>query len=110
MSLTEKNCTPCQGGIDPMTRETAERYLADVPGWTLSDDGTRISRLFKTGDFAKAQAVANKAGDVAEQEDHHSDIAFGYGWCRVEIHTHAINGLHENDFIYAAKVNEAVDG
>jgi len=50
-----------------MTRETAERYLADVPGWTLNDDATRISRLFKNGDFARAQAVANKAGDVAEQ-------------------------------------------
>ena len=108
MSLTEKHCTPCQGGIDPMTRDEAERYLADVPGWELSKDATRISRKFKTKDFAEAQAVANKAGDVAEQEDHHPDIRFGYGWCEVEIQTHAIDGLHENDFIYAAKVNEAV--
>lgn len=110
MSLTEKQCTPCQGGIDPMTRDEAERYLAEVPGWTLSDDGTRITRHFKTGDFANAQKVANQAGDVAEEQDHHPEITFGYGYCAVEIHTHAINGLHENDFIFAAKVNQAVDG
>ena len=109
MSLTDKHCTPCQGGIDPLTRAEAEGYLADLPGWRLSDDASRISRLFRVKDFAEAQAIANRAGDVAEQEDHHPDIRFGYGWCEVEIHTHAIGGLHENDFIYAAKVNAAVD-
>ena len=108
MSLTEKKCTPCQGGIDPMTREEAERYQLDVPGWVLSDDSTRLTRRFDTSDFAEAQSIANKAGDVAEQEDHHPQIRFGYGFCEVEIYTHAIGGLHENDFIYAAKVNEAV--
>jgi len=74
MSLLEKRCTPCQGGIDPMSRETAQQYLADVPGWRLSDDASRISRRFKTGNFAEAQAIANSAGDVAEQEDHHPEI------------------------------------
>ncbi len=108
MSLLEKRCTPCQGGIDPMSRETAQQYLADVPGWRLSDDASRISRRFKTGNFAEAQAIANSAGDVAEQEDHHPEIRFGWGYCEVEIFTHAIGGLHENDFIYAAKVNAAV--
>lgn len=110
MSLTEKQCTPCQGGIDPMTRDEANAYLAEVPGWELSDDATRLTRHFKTGDFAKAQAVANQAGDVAEAQDHHPEITFGYGYCKVEIYTHAIGGLHENDFIFAAKVNQAVDG
>jgi len=109
MSLTEKQCTPCQGGIDPMTREQAQAYLAEVPGWTLSDDASRITRRFKTGDFAAAQTVANQAGEVAEDQDHHPEITFGYGYCEVEIFTHAIGGLHENDFIFAAKVNEAVD-
>ncbi len=109
MSLTQKSCTPCQGGIDPMSREQAQSYLADVPGWQLSDDATRISRRFKTGDFAQAQQVANQAGDVAEQEDHHPEIRFSWGWCEVEIFTHSIGGLHENDFIYAAKLNAAVD-
>lgn len=107
MSLTEKHCTPCRGGIDPMDRAQAEAMLPDVAGWVLSDDATRILRRFKTGNFAEAQALANIAGDVAEQEDHHPEIRFGWGYCEVEIYTHAIGGLHENDFIYAAKVNAA---
>ncbi|MDR9433103.1 MAG: 4a-hydroxytetrahydrobiopterin dehydratase [Spiribacter sp.] len=108
MSLTEKHCTPCQGGIDPMHQAQAKAYLADIPGWTLSDDGSRIKRRFKTDNFINAQAIANQAGDIAEQEDHHPEIRFSWGWCEVEIFTHAIGGLHENDFIYAAKLNAAV--
>ncbi len=108
MSLTEQHCTPCQGGIDPMSREQAQAYLADVPGWVLDDAGTRIHRRFQTDNFAQAQAIANIAGDVAEQEDHHPEVRFSWGWCEVEIFTHAIGGLHNNDFIYAAKVNAAV--
>lgn len=108
MSLSEKSCTPCRGGVDPMSREQAERYLADVPGWELSDDGTRIRRSFKFKNFAAAQEFVNKAGDLAEQEQHHPEISFGWGHAEVEIWTHAIGGLHENDFILAAKINEAV--
>lgn len=109
MSLTEKHCTPCRGGIDPMDRAQAEAMLAEVPNWVLSEDATRISRRFETRDFAQAQAIANIAGEVAEQEDHHPEIRFSWGFCIVEIYTHAIGGLHENDFIYAAKVNSATD-
>lgn len=108
MSLLEKSCTPCRGGIDPMTPEQAKAHLAEVPEWHLSEDATRITRRFKTGNFVEAQAIANTAGDVAEQEDHHPEIRFGWGYCEVEIYTHAIGGLHENDFIYAAKVDAAV--
>lgn len=108
MSLTEKHCTLCQGGVDPMTREQAVGYLADLNGWVLSEDATRISRRFKTKDFAEAQAIANQAGDIAEQEDHHPEIRFSWGYCEVEIYTHAIGGLHQNDFIYAAKLNQSV--
>ena len=107
MSLTEKHCTPCRGGVDPLGRDQAESMLAEVTGWVLSEDATRISRRFETSNFAKAQAIANIAGDVAEQEDHHPEIRFSWGYCEVEIYTHAIGGLHENDFIYAAKVNAA---
>lgn len=110
MSLTDKRCTPCQGGIPPLSREDAEARMPEIPGWSLSDDARVLTRRFKTPNFAEAQAVANKAGDVAEDQDHHPEIRFGYGYCEVEIYTHAINGLHENDFIYAAHVNAAVDG
>lgn len=107
MSLTEKHCTPCRGGIDPMDRQQAEAMLTEADGWSLSDDATRISRRFKTANFVEAQAIANTAGDIAEQEDHHPEIHFSWGYCEVEIFTHAIGGLHENDFIYAAKLNAA---
>ncbi len=108
MSLLQKSCTPCRGGIDPMTEEQAKAHIQEVPAWTLSDDATRITRHFKTSNFAEAQAIANTAANVAEQEDHHPEIRFGWGYCEVEIFTHAIGGLHENDFIYAAKVDAAV--
>lgn len=106
MSLTEKTCTPCRGGVDPMGRDEAQRYLRDVPGWELDDDGKRIRRGFKFKNFAVAQAFVNQVGELAEQEQHHPEISFGWGHAEVEIWTHAIGGLHENDFILAAKINE----
>lgn len=107
MSLSEKSCTPCRGGVDPMGRREAEGYLAELPGWELSDDGTRIRRGFKFKNFVAAQAFVNKVGDLAEQEQHHPEIRFGWGHAEVEIWTHAIGGLHENDFILAAKIDAA---
>jgi len=105
MSLTAKKCTPCRGGIPPMPRADAERLLAEAPGWTLNDAATEIERTFKFPDFAAALAFVDRIGAVAEAEDHHPDICFGWGYCRVMLHTHKIKGLHENDFILAAKVN-----
>jgi len=105
MSLTEKTCVPCRGGIPPLTREEAEGYLKDVDGWSLSDDATRIRREFKFKDFAAALDFVNKVGQLAEEEGHHPDITVGYGYADVTFFTHKIKGLHENDFIMAAKVN-----
>ncbi len=105
-TLVTKTCTPCRGGVPPLTREEAERYLAETPGWSLSDDATKIERRFKLKNFAAAQALAQRIGDLAEQEGHHPDICYGWGYCRVELQTHKIKGLHENDFIMAAKISE----
>ena len=102
MSLTAKQCTPCRGGVPPLTRAEAERLLRETPGWTLDADATRIERTFTTADFASALALVEK---IAEGEGHHPDICFGWGYCRVVFYTHKIKGLHENDFIMAAKVN-----
>ncbi len=107
--LATKTCTPCRGGVPPLTREEAERYLAEVPGWSLSDDATRIERRFKLKNFAEAQALAVRIGDLAEAEGHHPDICYGWGYCRVALHTHKIKGLHENDFIMAAKINRLAE-
>jgi 4a-hydroxytetrahydrobiopterin dehydratase len=105
MSLATKSCTPCRGGIPALTRDEAERLLAQAPGWTLSADATQLERSFGFRDYAGALALVEKVSEIAEAEGHHPDIAFGWGYCRVVWWTHKIKGLHENDFIMAAKTN-----
>lgn len=105
MNLFAKTCTPCQGGIDPMTAELAETYIADVPGWALMDHATKLKRTYKFSNFVEALSFTQKVGELCEKEGHHADITVGWGYCRVVFQTHKINGLHENDFIMAAKVN-----
>jgi len=105
MSLEAKQCVPCRGGIPPLPRADAERLLAETPGWSLNEPATQIERTFRFEDFADALAFVNRVGALAEAEDHHPDITFGWGYCRVLFQTHKIKGLHENDFIMAAKVN-----
>jgi 4a-hydroxytetrahydrobiopterin dehydratase len=106
MALSARQCTPCRGGVPPLDRAEAERLLAETPGWALEEDATRIARTFKTRDFASALSLVEGIARLAEAEDHHPDITFGWGYCRVVWWTHKIKGLHENDFIMAAKVNE----
>jgi 4a-hydroxytetrahydrobiopterin dehydratase len=105
MSLATKHCVPCKGGIPPLTRAEAEAYLKDAPGWDLSADGTRIQRNFKFKNFVSALSFVNQIGGLAESEGHHPDISLGWGYCTVTLYTHKIKGLHENDFIMAAKIN-----
>ena len=103
--LASKQCSACQGGIPPLSREEAAEFLTKVPGWTLNPDATRLRRSFDFSNFASALAFATRAGTLCEAEGHHGDISFGWGYCTVDFHTRKIGGLHENDFIMAAKVN-----
>ncbi len=105
MGLTAKTCVPCQGGIPPLVRDAAEKFMSETPEWTLSDNADRIERKFSFSDFAQAMAFAVKIGELAESEGHHPDLGVGWGYCTVELYTHKINGLHENDFIMAAKID-----
>jgi len=105
VTLVTKSCIPCRGGIPPLTREEAERFLAQTPGWSLVADGMKIERGFRFANFREALAFVVKVGELAEAEFHHPAIEFGWGYCRVELQTKKINGLHENDFIVAAKIN-----
>ncbi len=105
MELAQKTCVPCRGGIPPLTIAAAEQYLADTPGWSLEDSGAKIKRTFQFRDFAGALAFVEQVAAVAEAEGHHPDLAFGWGYCTVIFYTHKIKGLHENDFVMAAKVN-----
>ena len=105
MGLAEKACVPCRGSVPALTEEEAQRYMAETPGWTLIGGGARIERKFGFKDFVAAMEFSRKVGELAEREGHHPDISFGWGYCTVSFHTHKIHGLHENDFIMAAKVN-----
>ena len=110
MDITEKSCVPCRGGIDPLEAAPAQQLLASAPGWELLDGATKLSRKFELGDFVAALDLVNKIGELAESEGHHPDISFGWGYCNVLLYTHKISGLHQNDFIMAAKINELSDG
>lgn len=105
-TLAEKTCEPCRGGVPPMTVETAGEMLAQTPGWEIAGEPMRIVRRFPFKDFAEALAFVNRVGAIAEAEQHHPDIHFGWGYCTVELYTHKIKGLHQNDFIMAAKIND----
>jgi len=104
-NIAEKSCTPCRGGIPPLTRDQAAGYVSQTPGWDLLDDGHLIRRKFKFDDFKQALAFVDKVGRLAEEERHHPDVCFGWGYVEISLQTKKIKGLHENDFILAAKVN-----
>ena len=104
-TLTEKTCTPCKGGIPPLAAREAERFHRQVPQWELRDEGKRIERRFAFRNFAEALAFVRLVGELAEGEGHHPDVGFGWGYATVSLHTKKIKGLHENDFIMAAKID-----
>ena len=106
MSLDEKSCIPCQGGILPLSKDESAEFLQKIEGWSLSDVATHISRNFEFKNFKDALVFVNKVGEIAENENHHPDITLGWGYVGIIIQTHKINGLHENDFVLAAKINE----
>ena len=103
--LTNRHCVPCEGGVPTLTRTEAETLLADVPGWALADDVKSIHRRFEFKGFYKCMSFINAMAWVANAENHHPDFSAGYSFCEVTFTTHAIDGLSENDFICAAKVN-----
>lgn len=102
-TLTAKRCLPCEGGIAPLTPAQTAAYLAKLDGWT--NEGAAISKLFEFKNFYKTMAFVNGVALIAHNENHHPDLAVGYDYCVVTFSTHAINGLSENDFICAAKVD-----
>ena len=105
VSLAEKSCTPCRGGIPPLTEEEAAAYQAQAPDWTLLDQARRIERTYRFRNFGQAFGFVERAAALAEAEGHHPDIAFGWGYARISLQTKKIKGLHQNDFIMAAKLD-----
>ena len=105
-SYRERKCVPCEGGIDPLTADQAAAGLKQLdPKWELVDGAKELRRYFTFPDFYRTMSFVNALAHVANQEDHHPDLEVGYDYCRVRFSTHAINGLSENDFICAAKLD-----
>lgn len=105
--LKTKKCEPCEGGVAPLSREETERLVGELPNWSLTDDGKRIRRECKVADFLAAIDFFIRVSKVAEDEGHHPDLhVVGYNQVTIELWTHAIDGLSENDFIIAAKIDE----
>lgn len=104
--LAAKKCVPCEGGIPALTAEQASELAKAVPEWRITADGKRIGRDWVAKHFAAALAFLNAVGAVAEEEQHHPDLHLAsYRNVRIEIWTHAVGGLTENDFVLAAKID-----
>jgi 4a-hydroxytetrahydrobiopterin dehydratase len=107
--LADKKCIPCEGGIPSFNLDEIHKYLKKVDGWDVESVNKKdyyIVKNFKFNNFLESQSFVNKVGAIAEQEGHHPDIWFGWGYAKIKIQTHAINGLHESDFVLAAKIDK----
>ena len=102
--LSDKKCVACEGGVPPFTKAQIAEYLPQVQGWELIDE-KKIAKNYKFKDFAEAMRFVNKVAVIAESEGHHPDIVVSWNKVKLELSTHAIGGLSENDFIVAAKIN-----
>ena len=101
--LARKKCKPCEGGIDPLTAEQVRPMMKGLSGWAL--DGKAITRTYEFKNYFETMAFVNATAWISHREDHHPDMVVSYGRCRVTYSTHAIDGLSENDFICAAKLD-----
>ncbi len=108
-NLAEKKCVACKGDIPPFDMKEIHKYLKKVDGWNVESNKEKnffLIKEFKFENFLESQNFVNKVGIIAENESHHPDISFGWGYCKVKIFTHAIKGLAESDFILAAKIDK----
>lgn len=108
MDLTQKKCVACEGGMPPMTAEQIKPYLDEVKGWSLVGI-QKIFKEYKFKNFKEALGFVNKVGELAESEGHHPDFAILYNRVIINLTTHAIGGLSENDFIMAAKIDKLLE-
>ena len=110
--LTKKKCVPCEGNVPTLNFSEIHRYQKKVDGWEVKPNEKKIYFLekeFKFKNFLTSQKFINKVGEISENENHHPDISFGWGYAKIIITTHAIEGLSENDFILAAKIDQIIN-
>lgn len=108
LELTSVKCKPCEGGVEPCSLDLARSQLSSLENWELTQEGHMIFRSWKLKNFVQAMELINLAAQIAEEEQHHPDLHLsGYRHVEIRLTTHAINGLSENDFIVAAKIDAA---
>ena len=108
-NLKDKKCVPCEGGVIPFDISEIHKYQKKVDGWNILKDSKQnffLNKKFSFNNFLESQKFINKVGEISEDEGHHPDISFGWGYAEIRITTHAIEGLSENDFILAAKIDQ----
>ena len=106
--FSKKKCVPCENGIIPFDVSEIHKYQKKVDGWDVKENKKKkffLEKNFTFENFSNSQNFINKVGKIAEEEGHHPDISFGWGYAKIMITTHAIEGLSENDFILAAKID-----
>jgi len=110
--LLNKKCVPCEGGVLPFDISEIHKYQKKVDGWNILTDEKKIfflNKKFQFKNFLDSQNFVNKVGQISENEGHHPDISFGWGYAEIKITTHTIEGLSENDFILAAKIDQLIN-
>ena len=106
INFKNKKCEPCSGNTPRIATEEISKYLSQLNGWSVNSEQEMIFKKFNFKTFKKALEFTNLVGKIADTEGHHPDILFGWGYAIIKITTHAIEGLSENDFILAAKIDQ----
>ena len=108
MKLNQKKCLPCRGDVPPFSRDQIDEYLKYLTDWKVlinEKKGFYLSRVYNFSNFEQSLSFINKVSNIAEEENHHPDLKFGWGYAEVNIFTHKINGLTLSDFILASKID-----
>ena len=112
IDLLKKKCVPCEGGAIPFDLTEIHKYQKKVDGWDIiknKKDIYFLEKNFKFKNYEDSSNFVNNVGKISEKEGHHPDILFGWGYAKINITTHAIEGLSENDFILAAKIDQILN-
>jgi len=107
--LDKKDCVPCRGGVPKFNISEIYKYLKKVDGWDVKSNENKeylLEKKFEFKNFSESQKFINEVGNIAESQNHHPDIIFGWGYAKIQIFTHKIKGLVESDFILAAKIDK----
>tara|TARA_Y100000389_G_scaffold70214_1_gene66931 strand:+ start:2146 stop:2490 length:345 start_codon:yes stop_codon:yes gene_type:complete len=111
-NLLNKKCKPCEGGVTAFNISEIHKYQKKVDGWSILKDSSNVyflEKKFTFKNFLDSQNFVNQVGKISEEEGHHPDISYGWGYAKINITTHAIEGLSENDFILAAKIDKKIN-